>query len=106
MLRVLLNSDEIGCPHLPLAILGEPPIRSRPWHSRIHSPGDLGLRSWVNGEPRQDSTHANLIFDVNYVIWHLSQFLALEPGAPVTASVREICGTGISPPCGQATSGR
>ncbi|WGW11340.1 fumarylacetoacetate hydrolase family protein [Saxibacter everestensis] len=41
---------------------------------------NLRLRSWVNGEPRQDSTTADLIFDVDYVIWNLSQYLVLEPG--------------------------
>ncbi|MEO7745537.1 MAG: fumarylacetoacetate hydrolase family protein [Actinomycetota bacterium] len=40
----------------------------------------LRLRSWVNGEPRQDSTTADMIFDVDYLVWHLSQFLTLEPG--------------------------
>jgi len=40
----------------------------------------LRLRSWVNGEPRQDSSTADLIFDVDYLIWHLSQFLVLDPG--------------------------
>jgi 2-keto-4-pentenoate hydratase/2-oxohepta-3-ene-1,7-dioic acid hydratase in catechol pathway len=42
--------------------------------------GNLRLRSWVNGEPRQDSSTADLIFGVDYLIWHLSQFLVLEPG--------------------------
>ena len=42
--------------------------------------GNLRLRSWVNGEPRQDSTTADLIFDVAAVIHHLSQYLVLEPG--------------------------
>jgi 2-keto-4-pentenoate hydratase/2-oxohepta-3-ene-1,7-dioic acid hydratase in catechol pathway len=40
----------------------------------------LRLRSWVNGEPRQDSTTADLIFDVTTLIHHLSQYLVLEPG--------------------------
>jgi 2-keto-4-pentenoate hydratase/2-oxohepta-3-ene-1,7-dioic acid hydratase in catechol pathway len=40
----------------------------------------LRLRSWVNGEPRQDSSTADMIFDVPYIVWHLSQHLALEPG--------------------------
>ncbi|TVT51857.1 fumarylacetoacetate hydrolase family protein, partial [Amycolatopsis rhizosphaerae] len=40
----------------------------------------LRLRSWVNGEPRQDSTTADMIFGVEYLVWHLSQYLALEPG--------------------------
>ncbi|MCP2636177.1 fumarylacetoacetate hydrolase family protein [Microbacterium sp. HD4P20] len=41
---------------------------------------DLRLRSFVNGEPRQDSTTADMIFPVDHIVWHLSQYLALEPG--------------------------
>ncbi|WP_431902764.1 fumarylacetoacetate hydrolase family protein [Amycolatopsis thermoflava] len=40
----------------------------------------LRLRSWVNGEPRQDSTTADMIFGVEHLVWHLSRYLALEPG--------------------------
>ena len=43
-------------------------------------PTDLALRSWVNGEPRQDSSTADMIFDVSHLVWHLSQFMTLEPG--------------------------
>jgi 2,4-didehydro-3-deoxy-L-rhamnonate hydrolase len=43
-------------------------------------PANLALRSWVNGEARQDSSTADMIFDVPYLVWHLSQFMALEPG--------------------------
>lgn len=41
---------------------------------------NLSLRSWVNGESRQDSTTAEMIFGVDYLVWHLSQYLAFEPG--------------------------
>lgn len=40
----------------------------------------LGMRSFVNGEPRQDSVTADQIFDVATVIHHLSQFMVLDPG--------------------------
>jgi len=50
---------------------------------------NLGLRSWVNGEARQDSTTADQIFGVNFVIWHLSQYLALEPGDLVLSGTPE-----------------
>lgn len=40
----------------------------------------VGLRSWVNGEPRQDSRTVDMIFDVETIVWHLSQYMALEPG--------------------------
>jgi 2-keto-4-pentenoate hydratase/2-oxohepta-3-ene-1,7-dioic acid hydratase in catechol pathway len=59
-------------------------------------PADLRLRSSVNGEPRQDSTTADMIFSVEHIIWHLSQFLTLEPGDLV------LTGT----PQGVALSGR
>ena len=42
--------------------------------------GNLRLRSWVNGEPRQDSSTADLIFGINHIIWHLSQYMELEAG--------------------------
>ena len=40
----------------------------------------LAMRSFVNGEPRQDSVTADQIFDVATVIHHLSQFMVLDPG--------------------------
>ncbi|MGC0238404.1 fumarylacetoacetate hydrolase family protein [Arthrobacter sp. SD76] len=43
-------------------------------------PSDLTLRSWVNGEIRQDSSTRDLIFGVEQIIYDLSQFLVLEPG--------------------------
>jgi len=59
-------------------------------------PSDARLRSFVNGEPRQDSTTADMIFSVEHIVWHLSQYLALEPGDLV------LTGT----PQGVALSGR
>lgn len=50
---------------------------------------DLRLRSWVNGEPRQDSTTADLIFDVGTIVHHLSQYLVLEPGDLVLTGTPE-----------------
>ncbi|WP_194396742.1 fumarylacetoacetate hydrolase family protein [Microbacterium atlanticum] len=43
-------------------------------------PQALRLHSRVNGEPRQDSSTADMIFPVDHIVWHLSQFLTLEPG--------------------------
>lgn len=59
-------------------------------------PSGLRLRSHVNGEPRQDSSTADMIFSVEHLVWHLSQFLTLEPGDLV------LTGT----PQGVALSGR
>ncbi|NES37397.1 fumarylacetoacetate hydrolase family protein [Micromonospora sp. PPF5-17] len=57
---------------------------------------DLGLRSWVNGAPRQASRTSDMVFDVAYLIWHLSQYTVLEPG--------DVINTGT--PEGVALSGR
>lgn len=59
-------------------------------------PQALGLRSRVNGEIRQDSTTADMIFSARYVVWHLSHFMTLDPGY--------IINTGT--PQGVALSGR
>ena len=50
---------------------------------------NLRLRSWVNGEPRQDSSTADLIFDCPTIIRHLSQYLALEAGDVVLTGTPE-----------------
>ncbi|WP_022885325.1 fumarylacetoacetate hydrolase family protein [Glaciibacter superstes] len=55
---------------------------------------NLRLQSWVNGEARQDSRTADQIFDVDFVIWHLSQYLTLEPGDLVLTGTPE--GVGLS----------
>jgi 2,4-didehydro-3-deoxy-L-rhamnonate hydrolase len=49
----------------------------------------LQLRSWVNGQPRQDSSTADMIFDVEFIVWHLSQYMALEPGDVVLTGTPE-----------------
>jgi 2,4-diketo-3-deoxy-L-fuconate hydrolase len=41
---------------------------------------NLRLRSYVNGQPRQDSNTNDMIFGVNVLLHHLSQFVTLEPG--------------------------
>ncbi|MGW8359562.1 fumarylacetoacetate hydrolase family protein [Streptomyces wedmorensis] len=54
-----------------------------PWlvtADEITDPQALGLRLSVNGEPRQDGNTKNMIFDVAYVVWYLSQYMVLNPG--------------------------
>ncbi len=49
----------------------------------------LRLRSFVNGEPRQDSITSDMIFGVEHIVWHLSQFLAFEPGDVILTGTPE-----------------
>ncbi|MFJ2030161.1 fumarylacetoacetate hydrolase family protein [Streptosporangium sp. NPDC087985] len=70
-----------------------------PWlvtPDEITDPQALRLRSWVNGEARQDSSTKDMIFDVAYLVWHLSQYTVLDPG--------DLINTGT--PQGVALSGR
>jgi 2-keto-4-pentenoate hydratase/2-oxohepta-3-ene-1,7-dioic acid hydratase in catechol pathway len=63
-----------------------------PWFVPSHEVPDpqvLELRSWVNGEPRQDSKTSDMIFSAAEIIWHLSQFLVLEPGDLVNTGTPE-----------------
>lgn len=62
----------------------------------VPDPQALTLRSWVDGQPRQDSTTADMIFGVGFLLHHLSQFMTLSAG--------DIVATGT--PEGVAMSGR
>jgi len=59
-------------------------------------PTNLNLKSWVNGEPRQNSNTRDMIFGVAALIRDLSQYMVLSPG--------DIVNTGT--PEGVALSGR
>jgi 2-keto-4-pentenoate hydratase/2-oxohepta-3-ene-1,7-dioic acid hydratase in catechol pathway len=54
-----------------------------PWivtPDEVGDPHALGLRTWVNGELRQDSNTRHLIFDCFDLVEHLSTAFTLEPG--------------------------
>jgi 2-keto-4-pentenoate hydratase/2-oxohepta-3-ene-1,7-dioic acid hydratase in catechol pathway len=54
-----------------------------PWlvtADEVPDPQKLGLRLAVNGRKYQDGNTANMIFDVGYLVWYLSQYMVLEPG--------------------------
>lgn len=59
---------------------------------------NVAVRSWVNGELRQDSTSAEWIYDVPALLEHASRHLALETGDIVTTGTPAGCGTFRTPP--------
>jgi 2-keto-4-pentenoate hydratase/2-oxohepta-3-ene-1,7-dioic acid hydratase in catechol pathway len=70
-----------------------------PWLVPVdHARAVSAARIWsaVNGEPRQDSTTADMVFSVAHLIWDLSQYMVLDPG--------DLVNTGT--PQGVAMSGR
>lgn len=46
----------------------------------VQNPQALQLRTWVNGELRQEELTADMIFPVAELVSYLSQFMTLEPG--------------------------
>lgn len=42
-------------------------------------PADLEIKCYVNGQVKQSSNTANMIFDVEYLVSYISQIMTLEP---------------------------
>jgi 2-keto-4-pentenoate hydratase/2-oxohepta-3-ene-1,7-dioic acid hydratase in catechol pathway len=72
-----------------------------PWlvtPDEIADPQSLDLWLTVNGESVQNSTTANMIFGVDYLVWYLSQFMVLEPGDLINTGTPAGVGLGLHPP--------
>jgi ureidoglycolate lyase len=61
-------------------------------------PGDLAIRSFVNGEKRQESNTRHLIFDGPAQIEHVSQAMTLEPGDLIFTGTPGGVGMAMKPP--------
>jgi 2,4-didehydro-3-deoxy-L-rhamnonate hydrolase len=62
---------------------------------------DVGqLKMWlkVNGETRQNSSTANMIFDVNTLVSYVSQFMTLLPGDVISTGTPAGVAFGMNPP--------
>ena len=46
----------------------------------VAAPQSLRLRTWVDGQLYQDASTSDMIFSVDYLVWHISQFMVLYPG--------------------------
>jgi 2-keto-4-pentenoate hydratase/2-oxohepta-3-ene-1,7-dioic acid hydratase in catechol pathway len=60
--------------------------------------GSLTVRSFVNGEARQQAGVAEMIFDIPTLIAHASRNITLEPGDLITTGTPAGCGTFRNPP--------
>ncbi len=72
-----------------------------PWivtADEVPSPQAIGLRTFVNGEKRQDSTTAQMIFDIPTLIASLSEGLTLEPGDILATGTPSGVGYAMDPP--------
>lgn len=55
----------------------------------VDDPQDLALRCWVNGDLRQDSSTADMIFSVAECISYISQYMTLKPGDLISTGTPE-----------------
>jgi 2-keto-4-pentenoate hydratase/2-oxohepta-3-ene-1,7-dioic acid hydratase in catechol pathway len=72
-----------------------------PWIVTLDELGDphaLGIRTWVNGELRQQSNTRELIFDCFTLVEHLSTAFTLEPGDVVATGTPGGIGMAMNPP--------
>ena len=64
----------------------------------ITDPGALAMWLKVNGEIRQKSTTANMIFGVAELVSYISQFMTLLPGDVISTGTPAGVGLGMQPP--------
>jgi len=72
-----------------------------PWLTtgdEVGDPHGLRIRTWVNGELRQDSNTKQLIFDCFALVEHLSTGFTLEPGDVVATGTPGGVGIASKPP--------
>jgi len=72
-----------------------------PWLvTRDEVPDPQALRVWceVNGEKRQDSNTADMIFPVAFLVSYISQFMTLNPGDVICTGTPSGVGMGMQPP--------
>lgn len=63
-----------------------------PWFvpaAEVPEPGNLGLRTFVNGTLTQHGNTRDLIFDIPYLIEYLSSFMTLAPGDVILTGTPE-----------------
>jgi 2,4-diketo-3-deoxy-L-fuconate hydrolase len=63
----------------------------------VGDPQALGMWLTVNGETRQKSSTANMIFDVPTLVSYLSQFMTLLPGDVISTGTPAGVGLGMKP---------
>jgi 2-keto-4-pentenoate hydratase/2-oxohepta-3-ene-1,7-dioic acid hydratase in catechol pathway len=72
-----------------------------PWVTtadEVPDPESLGLRTWVNGELRQDSNTSDLIFGCQEVVDFIAQTCSLSPGDLILTGTPSGVGMGFDPP--------
>ena len=71
-----------------------------PWlvtKDEVPDPQKLGMRLAVNGSSRQNSSTADMIFDVAHIVRYVSRFMTLLPGDVINTGTPQGVGAGFVP---------
>lgn len=71
-----------------------------PWVTTVDEapePAAMRLRTWVNGEPRQDTSVGDLLFDVEEIVDWISSAVTLEPGDVILSGTPSGVGAAMEP---------
>ncbi len=72
-----------------------------PWVTtadEVPDPGNLRLRTWVNGELRQDSSTSDLIFGCDHLVAFIAETCTLQPGDLILTGTPNGVGQALDPP--------
>jgi 2-keto-4-pentenoate hydratase/2-oxohepta-3-ene-1,7-dioic acid hydratase in catechol pathway len=72
-----------------------------PWvvtADEVPDPQALRVRTWVDGELRQDGTTADMVFTCAAMIAHLTEAMTLEPGTVLATGTPAGVGAASDPP--------
>ena len=93
------NSNDLSARDLQMRtsqwLLGKTPDKFLPLGpcivsaDEVPNPQKLRIRCWVNGQQRQDSNSADMIFSIAHIISYASQYFTLEPGDVISTGTPE-----------------
>ncbi len=72
-----------------------------PWITtadEVADPENLALRTWVNGELRQDASTSDLVFSIPQLIAFIAETITLEPGDLILTGTPSGVGMALDPP--------
>jgi len=72
-----------------------------PWITtadEVPDPEDLALRTWVNGELRQDARTSDLVFSIAELVDFLAEAITLQPGDLILTGTPSGVGMALDPP--------
>ena len=72
-----------------------------PWVTtadEVPDPEDLALRTWVNGELRQDARTSDLVFGIAELVAFLAETITLLPGDLILTGTPSGVGMALDPP--------